>query len=97
MDYGRNESMRHPLASWLAKRAIKHRDFAARLSCSPQLLSDVFAGRCHFGRENALAVVSLTGGEVTLADLMTWQPASDESAGADGEDHEGAPSVGAAT
>lgn len=77
---------KHPLRAWLDDRKERPAKFARRLGVSPQLLSDVFAGRCHLGRENSLAVVQATGGEVTLADLATWEaPAEPEAEG--GEDH----------
>ena len=49
-------------------------EFAQRARLKPAFLNDVIQGRSHLGRKNALEVVRITGGSVTLEELLTWEP-----------------------
>ncbi len=73
--YGTNVPM-HPIRKYLERLGISQREFARRAGVKPSSLNDVIQGRSHLGRENALNVVRITGGEVTLEELLTWKPAS---------------------
>jgi len=66
--------MEHPLQTWIERKGIGRKEFGRRVPCVEQTLSEVFRGLAYFGRKKALQVVLLTGGEVTLADLYTWEP-----------------------
>ena len=48
-------------------------EFAQRARLKPAFLNDVIQGRSYLGRKNALEVVRMTGGSVTLEELLTWE------------------------
>ncbi len=65
--------MPHPILKYIEQTKITQVEFARRAGLTPQHLNDVVRGRCFPGRENALAVVRATGGEVSLESLLTWE------------------------
>jgi len=59
------------LQDYLKKNKIKQVDFAKRLGITPIYLNFVLHGRRRFGSDVALRCVGLTGGKVTLEELLT--------------------------
>ncbi|MCH8891337.1 MAG: hypothetical protein IH827_09720, partial [Myxococcales bacterium] len=44
------------------------------LGITTSTLNDVLQGRHYMGRRNALEVVRVTGGSITLEELLIWEP-----------------------
>lgn len=64
----------HPIRRYCEDKTITQADFAAAAGISPQYVCDLIAGRTQCGRNAALGIVKATGGEITLAEILTWEP-----------------------
>ena len=66
--------MPHPIRRYIERQEITQVEFARRARLKPAFLNDVIQGRSYLGRKNALEVVRVTGGAVSLEELSTWEP-----------------------
>jgi len=64
----------HPLQAYLEGRRITQAAFSTRVGISKQQINNVLRGRSRLSMPAALRVVTATGGEISLADLATWEP-----------------------
>ncbi len=64
----------HPILKYLIAHKKTQSEFARRAGISKGFLCDVISGRSFLGRANSLKVVTLSGGEITLEDLISWSP-----------------------
>lgn len=67
----------HPIKRYCEGNQISQRAFARLTVLSEGYVSQLISGRDSIGKQAALRIVSKTGGEITLAELLTWTP--DES------------------
>ena len=64
----------HPILLYLEGRRITQAQFSSRVGISKQQINNVVRGRSRLSMPSALRVVTATGGEISLADLATWEP-----------------------
>jgi DNA-binding transcriptional regulator YdaS (Cro superfamily) len=65
----------HPIRRWCRRKKKTQVELARLAGISPQYVCDIIAGRTRCGRDGGLAIVKATGGEITLAEILTWEPA----------------------
>ncbi len=75
-----NNTVEHPFRRYCLEHDLTQAEFARLVSLSPPYVSQLISGRERIGRIAALRVVEKTGGEVTLAQLLTWEPATPKPA-----------------
>ncbi len=66
--------MKHPIRRYCEKKSITQQEFADTVGLSGPFISQLISGRDVCGRTAALAIFQKTGGEITLAELLTWEP-----------------------
>jgi len=64
----------HPILAYIEGRRITQAQFSSRVGISKQQINNVVRGRSRLSMPSALRVVTATGGEISLADLATWDP-----------------------
>ena len=64
----------HPILLYLEGRRITQAQFSSRVGISKQQINNVVRGRSRLSMPSALRGVTATGGEISLADLATWEP-----------------------
>jgi len=58
------------LNDWIVSAGISQAEFARQMGVSAMTVSDVLRGKYRFGPENARKASALTGGAVTLEELL---------------------------
>ena len=64
----------HPIRRYCKAHGTTQSALASAAGISKQYVCDMIAGRAPCGRGGALAIVEATGGEITLAEILTWEP-----------------------
>ncbi len=83
--YARGKSVEHPIRRYCANHPVKDKPmqqaiFAEVVGASPQMICCMIAGRKRPSYPLAAAIQTATGGEVTIGELMTWEPEKDTAA-----------------
>ena len=58
------------LKDWISGQGISQAEFARKMGVSAKMMSDVVSGDRRFSPENARKASALTGGAVTLEELL---------------------------
>lgn len=65
----------HPILRYMARHGFESQQkFATLVGLSRQHVSNIVLGRHQMGRKSAVKIEKITKGELTVQELLTWQP-----------------------
>lgn len=64
----------HPIKRYCEKHGLNQKEFADAMGLSAGFVSQLITGREKCGRRAGLKIVQRCGGEITLQELLTWEP-----------------------
>ncbi len=64
----------HPIKRYCEKRGLLQKEFAEVVGYTEGFISQLILGREVCGRLAAITISQKTGGELTIPELITWEP-----------------------